>query len=150
MTISAADILGVTKSVTKKWTKQRLSEERGNRSRGSRAYVYSSRVNFTDITRIILPGAYLHASGDGQFTLGKRQLYYACRESFKERTGRELDYDYFSQTLLVQYMNRHPETADWKITADPRGTLTIPNAAYDVKIPCGTIQIDEYLKGECK
>jgi hypothetical protein len=57
-----------------------------------------------------------------------------------------IEADYFSQNLLVKYMNRHPkETAHWKITASPRGTLTIPNAAYDVRIPCGTIAIEEHL-----
>ena len=37
-------------------------------------------------------------------------------------------------------------TATWKITADPRGTLTIPNAGYEVRIPCGTLQIDAHLE----
>src|SRR5262249_55884915 len=33
-----------------------------------------------------------------------------------------------------------------KVTADPRGTLTIPNAGHKVIIPCGTIQIDNHLQ----
>jgi hypothetical protein len=56
-----------------------------------------------------------------------------------------LEYGYFANTLLVQYMNRRPETAAWKVTADPRGTLTIPNAGYEVRVPVGTLQIDDYL-----
>src|SRR6476646_1835663 len=132
MTISASDILGVTKSVTKTWTRQRKAEERGQRSKESRG-LHAGRVNFTDVADEILPGAYAHASGGGKYTVAKRQLYYACREKFKELTGRELTAGYFSNTLLVQYLNRHSEeTASWKITADPRGTLKIPNSAYDV------------------
>ena len=147
MTVSAKDILGITKSVTKKWTKQRKAEERGRRSRSSRQYVYSYRVNFTEVADNILPSAYAHASGNGTYTVAKRQLYYACRQQFLDQTGRELKYDYFAGTLLVQYMNRHPgETASWKVTADPRGTLTIPNAGHEERIPCGTIQIDNHLK----
>jgi hypothetical protein len=142
--ISAADILDVTQKVTKEWTKQRKAEERG-RSRSSRMYIYSDRVNFTDVADKILPGAYQHASGNGHYTVSKRQLYYACREAFKEQTGRELDAQYFSNTLLVQYLNRHPETESWTVTADARGTLTIPNAGHAVRIPCGTIAIDSYL-----
>jgi hypothetical protein len=42
-------------------------------------------------------------------------------------------------------MNRRPETATWKVTADPRGTLTLPNAAYQVRVPVGTLQIDAHL-----
>ena len=44
-------------------------------------------------------------------------------------------------------MNRNPEAAGWKITADPRGTLVIPGADHDVRIPCGTIDIDNHLQG---
>jgi hypothetical protein len=139
-------ILKVTKDVTKEWTKQRKAEERGSRNRYSRAYVYSDRVNFSDLCHRILPGAYAHASGDGKYSVSKRQLYYACRETFKDRTGRQLEYGYFANALLVQYLNRHPETTAWKITADPRGTLTIPNSAYEVRVPVGTIQIDNHLR----
>ena len=145
MNIRATDILSVTRSVTKKWTKQRKAEERGRRSRGSRQYVYSDRVNFTDVARRILPGAYDHASGGGVYSVSKRQLYYASREQFRETTGRKLEYDYFAGTLLVQYMNRHTATDTWKVTADPRGTLSIPNAGHSVRIPCGTIQIADHL-----
>ncbi len=99
------------------WTKQRKAEEHGRRSRSSREYIYSDRVNFSDVASEILPGGYAHASGNGRYTVDKRQFYYAVREEFLERTGREITADYFSQTLLVKYMNQHPEeTADWKIT----------------------------------
>jgi hypothetical protein len=146
MTISASDILAVTRTVTKKWTRQRIAEERGSRSRSSRRYVYSDRVNFTEVAATILPAAYQHASGGGKYTVSKRQLYYACRQKFLDHTGRELEYPYFANTLLVQYLNRHPETAAWKVTADPRGALTIPNAGHEVRVPCGTIQIDDHLR----
>ena len=143
------DLKSATKSVTKKWTAQRKREERNSRARYSRSeYMYSDRVNFTDVAHKILPGAYQHASGGGQYTVSKRQLYYACREQFREQTDRELDYSYFAGTLLVQYMNRHCETAGWKITADPRGTLTIPNAGHEERIPVGTIQIENHLRKE--
>jgi len=146
MTINASDIFSVTKTVMKKWTAQRKAEERGQRSRHTRMYVYSDRVNFTDVADAILPGGYQHSSGDGRYTVSKRQLYYACREGLKNQTGRELEYAYFASTLLVQYLNRHPETATWKLTADPRGTLTIPNSGHDVRIPCGTLQIENHLQ----
>ena len=151
MSITAADILDVTKKVTKEWTKQRKGEERGNRSRASREYVYSDRVDFTEVADAILPGGYDHASGGGKYTVSKRTFFYAVRDAFKLRTGRELQFNYFAGTLLVQFMNRRPdETAAWKVTADPRGALVIPNCAYDKRIPCGTIQIDNHLREECR
>ena len=146
MSIDATDILSVTRSVTKEWTKQRKAEERGRRSRYSREYVYSDRVNFTDVADRILPDAYAHASGGGKYPVAKRQFYYACREAFRRATGRELEYAYFANTLLVKFLNNNADlTADWLITADPRGNLIIPNAGHEVQIPCGTIAIDSYL-----
>src|SRR5262245_37003316 len=145
----ADDILDITQKVTKEWTKQRKAEERGRRSIFSRAYVYSDRVNFTDVADRILPPAYAHASGGGRYSVSKRQLYYACREQFKSATGRELEYSYFANMLLVQYLNRHPaHQAAWRITADPRGTLLIPNTGQDceTRIPVGTLAIDDHLR----
>jgi hypothetical protein len=147
MTINADDILAVTKSVTKEWTKQRKAEEKGRRSRATRQYVYSDRVDFTDVAMTILPDGYAHASGNGKYTVDKRQFYYSVRDQFLAHTGREITADYFSQTLLVKYMNQNPkETAGWKITASPRGTLSIPNTGHDLRIPCGTIAIEEHLR----
>ncbi len=148
MSITAADILDVTKKVTREWTKQRKAEERGNRSRASRGYVYSRRINFTEVAAAILPAGYDHASGGGKFTVPKRTFFYSVREAFRLRTGRPLNWNYFADTLLVQYMNRHPETAAWKVTADPRGTLVLPNGAYEMRVPCGTIPIDNHLQEE--
>jgi hypothetical protein len=146
----ADDILGITKKVSKEWTKQRHAEQTGRRTRATRMYVYSDRVNFTDVAASILPRAYAHASGNGRYSVSKRQLYYACREAFKNNTGRDLEYNYFAGTLLVQYMNRRPETEAWRITRDPRGTLTIPNTGHDTRIPVGTIQIDDHLRREAQ
>jgi hypothetical protein len=147
MTVSAADILAVTKAVTGKWSKQRKAEERGRHSRASRVYVYSDRVDFTEVAPEILAAGYAHASGDGTYTVDKRQFYYAVRDDFLKATGRMITAEYFSQTLLVKYMNQHPEeTAHWKITASPRGTLTLPNTGHDLRIPCGTVAIEEHLR----
>jgi hypothetical protein len=146
MTVSAADFGAAIKSVTKEWTRQRRAEERHLRSRDSREYVYSDRVNFTEVAQDILHAGYAHASGHGRYTVDRRQFYYAVRDQFLEATGREITYSYFAKDLLVRYMNRHPdETAGWKITASPRGTLTIPNTGYDTRIPCGTVAVEEHL-----
>ena len=141
--MDSKSIIDAVTSVTKSWAKQRKSEERNSRAYARREYYYSDRVNFSDIADEILPEAYAHASGQGQYTVSKRQMYYASREKFKEMTGRDIDASYFSQTILVQYLNRHD--VDWKITADPRGTFMLPNTAHEVRIPVGTIAIEKYL-----
>ncbi len=141
-----AAIFQVTKSVTKQWTKQRKAEERGRRPRSSRAYVYSSRVNFTDIAARIIPDAYKHGSGDGRYPVKKRQMYYAARDQFREMTGRPIDADYFCQSIMRKYLNTHPETARWKIVADARGHLIIPNAGRKLAIPLGVLEVEEHLR----
>ena len=83
-------------------------------------------LSFIDAAETILPAGYAHASGDCKFRVDKRQLFYACRESFRNATGREISANWFSETL-VKYMNTHPETADWKITGN--GTAPKENAA---------------------
>lgn len=124
-------IAGAVQAVTKKWAKQRKAEERNSSARSRRSY-YSSRVNFSDVADKILPRAYMHASGNGKYTVSQRQLYYASREAFYEATGRHIDQAYFTQTILRKYLNTYD--VDWKITADPRGTFIIPNASSDTRI----------------
>jgi hypothetical protein len=131
-------------SATKKWTKQRKAEERSGRARHGREYIYSDRVNFTDVAGRILPPAYQHASGGGVYVVSKRQLYYASREEFRKATGREITYERFA-SLVLRFVNRNREAMNWKLTADPRGTLTIPNTFSETRIPCGTLAIDDHL-----
>jgi hypothetical protein len=147
MSVTARDIVAAVTGVTKEWARQRKAEYRGSRSRQSREYVYSDRTYFTDVIDAILPPAYEHASGHGRFTVSKRHLFYACRAEFQEQTGQELKYNYFAKDLLVRYLNRNPDaTAGWKLTADPRGTLIVPNAGREVRVPVGTVQIDQHLR----
>jgi hypothetical protein len=148
MTINAADITKLVTKTTARWAKQRKAEERDRRVRANRATMYhGTRISHSSVAAKILPAGYAHASDNGRLPVTQRQLYYACRETFREATGRAIDYKYFANTLLPQYLNRHPaESATWRINADPRGTLVIPNAGEDVRIPCGTILIDEHLR----
>jgi hypothetical protein len=148
MSINAADITKLVRKTTAKWAQQRKAEERDARAISNRAYMFrSSRVSFSSQAHKILPGAYAHASDNGRLPVTIRQLFYACREKFREATNRQLKYEYFSSTLLVKYMNRHrAATANWRITADPRGTLVIPNASEAVRVPCGTVHIDDHLR----
>lgn len=145
----ADDLARCLSSVTKKHTKQRKAEERSSRAIHNRGYVYSNRINCTDVAGIILPKAYQHASGGGQYPVAKRQLYYAAREEFRKATGREITYPRFA-ALVVKFMNERPSlTAAWRVTADPRGTLLIPNTFAETRIPCGTFDIDEHLDTAC-
>jgi hypothetical protein len=140
-----SDLKKCVAGATKKWTKQRKAEERSARARYGREYVYSDRVNYTDVARNVLARAYDHASGGGRYSVSIRQFYYAARDDFEKLTGRPITHKTFA-SLLVTFTNRHPSIAGaWRVTADPRGTLIIPNTHHDVRVPCGTIQINEHL-----
>jgi len=141
----ADDLRKCLKGSMKVWTKQRKAEKRHSRAFRNRQYMYSDRVYFTDVARQILPRAYRDASGSGQYPASKRQVYYAAREEFLKATGREITQQR-CDTLLLQYMNTHRgETSSWRVTADPRGTLLIPNTFRETRIPCGTLDIDRHL-----
>jgi len=145
MTIKAANIAKLVRRVTQKHAKQIKAEERNARAFLNRRYVYSDRVNFTDVAARIFPEAYRLASGDGSLPASKRQIYYAAREAFLRATGREIEQPRCNM-LLLQYMNTHrEETSSWRVTADPRGTLFIPNTFSETRIPCGTLDIDRHL-----
>ncbi|HEX7600825.1 MAG TPA: hypothetical protein VF316_04430 [Polyangiaceae bacterium] len=106
--------------------------------------MYSGRVNFTDVAAEVLPPAYAHVSGNGALPVFARQFYYATRDAFQRATGRQIEYDYFSQNLLPKFLQR-PEAAGWNVTFDARGTLIEPHT--ETRVPIGTLEVDSYLGG---
>lgn len=144
MSSLAADLETMTTAVTKKWTKQRKAEERDSGARAAREYMYSDRVYFTEVASKVIPPAYAKVSGDGELPAFTRQLYYVVRPEFKRLTGRDIEYEYFSQNLLPKYLERR-DTANWKVTSDPRGALVEPHT--EMRVPIGTLEVDDYLAG---
>jgi hypothetical protein len=85
------------------------------------------------------------ASGGGTLPAHARQVMYAARDAIQQASGRPLNDEYFTQTLLPDYMFEHPEeTADWDVVFDARGHLTEPHTGYTFGI--GTLQVRDYLK----
>ena len=56
---------------------------------------------------------------------------------------KELDYGYFSQTLLPDYIEEHG--VDWDVVYDARGHFEEPHT--NRRIGCGTIEVGNYLHG---
>ncbi len=132
-------------AVTKKWTKQRKAEERSSRRRFSRSeYMYSNRVNQSDVAFEVIPQAYAKASDDGRLPAHARQIFYAARKEIQDRTRRPLQSVYFTQTLLPKFVNANQDlTQDWWVVYDSRGHLIEPHT--DETIPLGTLDVDNYL-----
>ena len=93
----------------------------------------------------VMPEAYLDASTNGTLPANARQIMYAARPDILELTGRTtLDDHYFTQTLLPDYIEEHPETtADWDVVFDDRGSFIEPHTGRVV--PLGTVEVRQYL-----
>jgi hypothetical protein len=86
--------------------------------------------------------AFLKASGNGRLPANARQIMYAARGHIQERTGRQLEPNYFTQTLLPDYVQ---ETGvDWDVVYDARGHFTEPHGGSSFGI--GTIEVRSYLR----
>ena len=106
----ANDILDCVETATSKWTRQKKSEERhpGNiRYRASRM-TREPRTTQKEAAWSILEDAYMAASGNGRLPALARQIFYQARPKIMAMTDdKELQYGYFSQTLLPDYIEEN-------------------------------------------
>src|SRR5437899_10321710 len=115
----AGDMLDALASATRKWTRQRKSEERHPgmiRYRMSRM-TREPRTTQKEAAWQILEEAYMAASGNGTLPALARQIFYQARPKIMAMTeDKELAYGYFSQTLLPDYVEEHG--VDWNVVYD--------------------------------
>ena len=139
----ASDIINVVREGTKRWTRTRKAEER---SPASRSYRYSRMthergVSFKEAAVQVMESAYLKASGDGQYPANARQIMYAARGHIQKVTGKQLEPNYFTQTLLPDYLQ---ETGvDWNVVYDARGHFKEPHGGKSFGV--GTLEVRDYL-----
>ena len=140
----ANDILDCVETATAKWTKQKKSEERhpGNvRYRASRM-TKEPRTSQKEAAWEVMEEAYMAASGNGRLPALARQIYYQARPKIMALTDdKELKYNYFSQTLLPDYIEE--QDVDWNVVYDARGHFEEPHT--NRRIGCGTIEVGNYL-----
>ena len=65
------------------------------------ALVHSERVTIKESAYAAMERAYHKASSEGRYPAHARQIMYAARGPIQEETGRQLDDQYFCQTLLL-------------------------------------------------
>jgi DNA topoisomerase VI subunit B len=126
------------KSVTQPWTKAKLSAYR-SRHANARAIdemQRQDRARYPSVKEAayqVMPEAYLKASGNGHYVAHSRQIMYAARRQIlamihPDRARKGLSAQYFTQTLVPDYMNEHPdETASWDVVFDDRGHFREPH-----------------------
>jgi hypothetical protein len=140
----ANDMLDALETATRKWTRQKKSEERhpsNIRYRASRM-TKMARTTQKDAAWEVLEGAYMAASANGTLPALARQIFYQARPKIMALTyDKELAYGYFSQTLLPDYIEEHG--VDWNVVYDARGHFEEPHT--NRRIGCGTIEVGNYL-----
>jgi hypothetical protein len=95
----------------------------------------------------VMAECYAAASGGKRNLPTKaRQIYYSARPKIMELTDdKHLAYNYFSQVLLPNYIEEHPEgTKHWNVVYDSRGSFEEPHT--NRRIGCGTIEVANYLQ----
>jgi hypothetical protein len=140
----ANDMIDAVEAATRKWTRQKKSEERHPgmiRYRASRM-TKEPRTTQKEAAWQIMPEAYMAASGNGRLPAKARQIFYQARPKIMAMTdNKELAYGYFSQTLLPDYIEEHG--VDWNVVYDARGHFEEPHT--NRRIGCGTIEVGNYL-----
>ena len=112
--MDASAILASVEKVTKAFTKQRKREERSARARYRRydALTTSRGPTVREAAWEIMEEAYLKASAKNTLPASARQIMYAARGHILEVTDKsKLDGQYFSQTLLPDFMQPDPQVS---------------------------------------
>jgi hypothetical protein len=145
--IARREIVRLVTDVTKKWTKQRKAEERDASARWRRddRMLKRMQLNQKEAAAQVLEAAYMKASNNGELPANARQIYYAARPAMLELTGLEIiNYNYFSQTLLIDFMADNQELcADWDVVFDDRGHFEEPHNGGVIGL--GTLSVRSYL-----
>jgi hypothetical protein len=144
----AEAIIGAVRAVTKDWAKQRKAEERDRSAALNRRLrlVRSDRTTLRTAAFYVMEKCYSIASDGGlrgPLPVKPRQIMYVARPRLLRLTGRDsLDGQYFSQVLLIDYMETHDCSA-WDIVWDARGHFSEPHTGRE--IPLGTLEVRQYL-----
>ena len=141
--MGAADDIkkGLTKNLAN-FTKQRKAEEKHlSAARWRMSRIREVRGMFlTEAANKVMKECYMKASDNNRLPATARQIYYVARPLIEERTGKPLDYKYFSQTLLPNYVSEHAaECVDWDVAYDDRGHFMEPHTERVIGL--GTLNV---------
>src|SRR5215212_9121943 len=93
---------------------------------------------------MVMEEAVRHVSGGGTLPYGARRLFYRVRDMIpvitSKRFNRDGGYNYFSQTILTEYQQKHGKLEG--LYYDPRGRLHEPHGGQTVDL--GTREVEAY------
>jgi hypothetical protein len=149
----AARLVEAVKAVTKPWLKQRKAEDRDSRAYERRELALKKQQEpghekMTAVAFEVMERGYRHASNDDQLPANVRQIMYAIRDEVNRRcgmgrSGKGLTGDYFSQTLLPDYIADYDPPWKNKIAYDDRGHFSEPHTGRMIGL--GTVAVRNYI-----
>jgi hypothetical protein len=148
----ADDLRDAAIEVTKDWTKTIKAEERDPSSRFYRRarMTREKTTGFKEAAEEIMEQAYLDASdplnpGGPRLYANARQIAYQARNHIQNATGKPLQMNYFTQTLLPDYCAEH--NPDWtdNVVWDARGHFTEPHDDGQ-HFGIGHVDVRQYLE----
>lgn len=133
--------------VTATWAKQIKAEKRESAALTRRRdrLIASGRVSTKEAVFTALPSAWMAASAGGTLPASARQVYYALRNKVQEITGKQLDAQYVTQTLLPDYIASRE--VNWNVVFDDRGHFTEPHTQRQIGL--GTLAVRDYVDHVC-
>jgi hypothetical protein len=141
----ATDIIGMVREGTKKWTRTVKAEERSPATRSYRRsrMIRERSISIKEAAAEIMPEAYRKVSGPEELPANARQIMYVARPHIEQATGRKLDDNYFTQTILPDYLR--DTDVDWNVVYDARGHFSEPHDGE--RFGLGTLEVRNYLAG---
>jgi hypothetical protein len=140
---AAADIKkGLTKNHAN-FTKQRKAEEKhvsAGRWRMSRMIEVRGKF-LTEAANDVMEDCYMKASDNNRLPATARQIFYVARPLIEQQTDKPLNYPYFSQTLLPNFVNENGK--EWDVVYDDRGHFMEPHTKRVIGL--GTLNVRAYL-----
>ena len=139
------DFVAAVSKITEPWRKEKRRKERVSHARLERFRYRSDRVSLKDASFQVMEQAYLHASGDGRYYANARQIMYAARPLVLELTEGQCwkDSQYFTQTLLKDYLDEYEPSWAGNVVWDARGNLREPHTGESV--PLGGLDVMDYM-----
>ena len=143
-----ADLVAKALKTTTKTLYQEGEQRRKNAAKAARQAEARERAaarqipvtNVKEAVFAVLPEAWRHATGDGRYRVSARFLFYPVRKLIQALTVKPLDYDYFSQTLVIEYQRQGGQLPG--LYYDPRGVLYEPHTGRAVAL--GTQEVEAY------
>jgi AcrR family transcriptional regulator len=97
-------------------------------------------MHLTKAVPLVLPEAVKKGTDGGRLPIENRSLFYVVREAIQAYTRKNLDANYFGQTLLPKYQEDHGPIP--RLYYQARGVLYEPHTG--VAIELGTREVEEY------